>query len=506
MRGLCVLVLALALATTVPRVAGAGAVSGGGVSQMLSGTVNSLLACIGQSIEPKPLAEVKAQLFVDKAKLEVIAKALTGEMQSGLNRNSDSSLKMLPSHLTGSPNGQEKGDFLALDLGGTNFRVLKVTLEGNGKYSVDAGKFKVEESIMTGPGKDLFAFIAQKIKEQVPEAVDAPEPLPMGFTFSFPVEQPTLDSGTLVNWTKGFTCAGVEGQDVVAMLKKAIADEKLNIKVTALVNDTPGTMLAGAYTDPSVCAGLILGTGTNMCYMEKVAKAPKLQATSAVNKLPSVVTWNQPPHLGGHSGHIINMEWGNFGAGSSHESLPWSAYDAIVDRQSPNPGSQLFEKIISGMYLGEITRLAVTDLISKEVCFQGQAPKLFLSPGEFNTELMAFIEGSSSTSQIQERLKQHGVTDASQRDCSILKSVCTAVSTRAARVSAAGIASIARRIDRVHDCTVAVDGTVFLKYPHFSDRMTATLREMLGKNMGVRFTTASDGSGVGAALAAATVA
>ena len=58
MKGLCVLLLAL-LATAAPRVDGAGAVSGGGVSQMLSGTVNSILTCLGGGIEPKPLAEVR---------------------------------------------------------------------------------------------------------------------------------------------------------------------------------------------------------------------------------------------------------------------------------------------------------------------------------------------------------------------------------------------------------------------------------------------------------------
>lgn len=111
------------------------------------------------------------------------------------------------------------------------------------------------------------------------------------------------------------------------------------MQVSALVNDTPGTMLAGGYSDPSVCAGMILGTGTNMCYLEKVAKSPKLQVPKDVYRLPSVVTWCQPPHLpGGSDEHIINTEWGNFGFGPSVASLPLSAYDVIVDRKSPNPG------------------------------------------------------------------------------------------------------------------------------------------------------------------------
>jgi hexokinase len=47
--------------------------------------------------------------------------------------------------------------------------------------------------------------------------------LPLGFTFSFPCVQEGLTKARLSTWTKGFKCAGVEGNDVVTMLKEAIA-------------------------------------------------------------------------------------------------------------------------------------------------------------------------------------------------------------------------------------------------------------------------------------------
>src|SRR6218665_55065 len=49
------------------------------------------------------------------------------------------------------------------------------------------------------------------------------EPLPLGFTFSFPCKQEGLAVGRLVRWTKGFSCAGVQGEDVVRLLQEAIA-------------------------------------------------------------------------------------------------------------------------------------------------------------------------------------------------------------------------------------------------------------------------------------------
>ena len=39
---------------------------------------------------------------------------------------------------------------------------------------------------------------------------------------SFPCKQEGLAVGKLTNWTKGFKCSGVEGEDVVTLLKRAL--------------------------------------------------------------------------------------------------------------------------------------------------------------------------------------------------------------------------------------------------------------------------------------------
>ena len=48
------------------------------------------------------------------------------------------------------------------------------------------------------------------------------EILPLGFTFSFPCSQHGLTAARLTQWTKGFSCSGVEGEDVVRLLEEAI--------------------------------------------------------------------------------------------------------------------------------------------------------------------------------------------------------------------------------------------------------------------------------------------
>lgn len=52
--------------------------------------------------------------------------------------------------------------------------------------------------------------------------------LPLGFTFSFPCKQEGLNKARLVTWTKGFTCSGVEGEDIVELLHQAVLRKVLS--------------------------------------------------------------------------------------------------------------------------------------------------------------------------------------------------------------------------------------------------------------------------------------
>ena len=55
--------------------------------------------------------------------------------------------------------------------------------------------------------------------------------------------QEGLARARLVKWTKGFNCAGVEGEDVVQLLQEAIARRgDVKIEVCAILNDTTGRL------------------------------------------------------------------------------------------------------------------------------------------------------------------------------------------------------------------------------------------------------------------------
>jgi hexokinase len=64
-------------------------------------------------------------------------------------------LLILPSTLI------EKGKFLALDLGGTNFRVLLIHLKGDGEFEMQSKIYAIPQSIMIGSGTQLFDHIAE---------------------------------------------------------------------------------------------------------------------------------------------------------------------------------------------------------------------------------------------------------------------------------------------------------------------------------------------------------
>uniref|UniRef100_A0A3P9PAL8 Phosphotransferase n=1 Tax=Poecilia reticulata TaxID=8081 RepID=A0A3P9PAL8_POERE len=104
---------------------------------------------------------------------------------------------MLPTFVRSTPDGTEKGDFLALDLGGTHFRVLHVRVmeEEQKMLKMDSQICAIPQEIMLGTGEQLFDHIAACLSEFLDSQNLKGQTLPLGFTFS---------SLILIHWTKGF--------------------------------------------------------------------------------------------------------------------------------------------------------------------------------------------------------------------------------------------------------------------------------------------------------------
>lgn len=77
-------------------------------------------------------------------------------------------------------------------------------------------------------GLQLFDHIGQCLADFLEEHdLKESKQLPLGFTFSFPVQQENLTTGKLISWTKGFNATGVVGQDVVQFLRDACNRRKV---------------------------------------------------------------------------------------------------------------------------------------------------------------------------------------------------------------------------------------------------------------------------------------
>lgn len=92
----------------------------------------------------------------------------------------------------------------------------------------------------------------------------------------------------------------------------------------------------------------------------------------------------------------------------------------------------------------------------------------------------------------------------------LVRRLAELIGTRAARLSACGVAAICKK-KNYETCHVGADGSVFNKYPHFKARGAQALREILDwpekkdpkEEDPIEILAAEDGSGVGAALIAA---
>ncbi|XP_037663031.1 hexokinase-2 isoform X1 [Choloepus didactylus] len=420
-----------------------------------------------------------------------ISQRFRKEMEKGLGATTHptASVKMLPTFVRSTPDGTEHGEFLALDLGGTNFRVLWVRVTDNGLQKVEMENqiYAIPEDIMRGSGTQLFDHIAECLANFMDKLQIKDKKLPLGFTFSFPCHQTKLDESFLVSWTKGFKSSGVEGRDVVALIRKAIKRRgDFDIDIVAVVNDTVGTMMTCGYDDQNCEIGLIVGTGSNACYMEEMRHIDMVE---------------------GDEGRMcVNMEWGAFGDDGTLDDIR-TDFDREIDMGSLNPGKQLFEKMISGMYMGELVRLILVKMAKEELLFGGKLSPELLTTGRFETKDVSDIEGEKDgIRKAREVLTRLGLEPA-QEDCVAAHRICQIVSTRSASLCAATLAAVLRRIkenkneERLRS-TIGVDGSVYKKHPHFAKRLHKTVRRLV-PDCDIRFLRSEDGSGKGAAMVTA---
>ncbi|KAL1891744.1 glucokinase [Sporothrix stenoceras] len=481
---------------------------------------------------------IVAQFEYSDADVNIGVKEFLRQIDEGLEK-SGTSMSQIPTYVTAVPNGTEKGLYLAVDLGGTNLRVCSVRLNGDNSFNLTYSKAAVPKSLMVAKtAKELFQFIAQHIDSFIkehhydhyehhvrrretmsnPEGYRDEHIFRLGFTFSFPVQQVGINKGFLIRWTKGFDIPDAIGKDVCALLQEEIDILHLPVKVAALVNDTVGTLMARSYTSPGktgALLGAIFGTGTNGAYIEKLSNIKKPLEGEYDTSTGEMV---------------LNTEWGSFD--NQLNVLPNTTFDIKLDSESVNPGIQMFEKRVSGMFLGEILRIVLVSLL------QDKSVQLFHDDNSSHNDWkstttiapesgifkkwgldsaimsVAALDNTPDLGTLRQELdSQLDVYSPSMEDAQAFKAIASAIGRRAARLSAVAVGAIVLQSGKLTDpaqgdepIDIGVDGSLVEHYPHFRTMIYDALKAIDGiGEVGaerIRIGIAKDGSGVGAALIA----
>ena len=384
---------------------------------------------------------------------------------------------------------------------------------------------------MAKDAREVFSFIAGHLQgflqDEHSDRLRKRETMNLGFCFAFPVDQKSVNSGTLLRWTKGFDIEDAVGKDVCELLQNEIDDLNLPVRVTAIVNDTLGTIIARAFTLPvsqtRTSIGAIFGMGTNAAYLEKLSKIKK----------------DIGEHDSGTGAMFLNIEWGSFD--NELKVLPKTWYDQQIDEASVNPGSQMFEKRISSMFLGELLRLAIEKMYDdpKAGLFpnfrRGDKTLPLRTKWSVDTSIMSIAETDLSIELETLRKKIEGTFGlpswaVTKQDAQVVRKISQAIGRRAARLSGMAVAAVVHqsgKLDEVDPLTlpasdtmrnnsngidesrmvdVAVDGTVYELYPHFEEYMREALEaiEQIGPEgeQRIRIGLTKDGASIGTAIIA----
>ncbi|KAH7648483.1 hexokinase i [Cryptosporidium bovis] len=472
-------------------------------------------------------------------------------------------LKMLDSCINKLPRGDETGVYYSIDMGGTNLRCIRIELKKDGKNYIKHKKTRLTDlkvkhlndkdvkSVVedTVTSEEMFDEIATFFGQFLIECGDMKDNknnnspsfaenkqfsneniFELTFTFSFPIEQVEVGKANLITWTKGIetgrgTPFPVEGCDVGELLNSAFSRRNIPAHCKCIINDTTGTLISAIYdsnyasfknaggdkstvlahknnefNSPYIlscengskrskinikcnnpCIGVVIGTGLNSCYIEPNSKQY------------------------GYKGLIINTECGDFYS----SNLPITDCDLILDWNSDNRGEQLFEKMISGNYLGEISRLLFINSL-KDI-----TPKTFFKNNSVSTEdisnIVCLFEKSQNEdfSELVTYLKNTFLCEFNPVLAKIIAELSLFVLNRAAQLVSVMISALFKRIENYYPSgiSVAIDGSIWTKNSIFRKIVKETLCIILGGNANeiIQVFVSDDGSGKGAAILAAVI-
>lgn len=281
----------------------------------------------------------KHGMYPGDVDLEKICVDFENEMVEGLSSyNSASSLLMLPTFINIGDKIPCEEPVIVIDAGGTNLRTAVVRFDKDTNCVIsDFSNHPMPGSKGVISKKEFFETIYGYLEPILDRSSK------IGFCFSYAVTITPNRDGRVIELSKEVMVDGLIGELINENLLDVIkSHRKYDGHTIIQINDTAATLLGGMAAYPHRAfesyIGLILGTGTNTCYIEDCANISKLSEVD--------LTRGQTATYAPGNTMLINIESGSF------TKAPLGDIDAALDNKMKDPGRYQFEKAMSGGYQG----------------------------------------------------------------------------------------------------------------------------------------------------------
>ena len=372
-------------------------------------------------------------LNADEISMDELCDLFLKEMKAGL-AGKPSSLAMIPSFCSPDAVPKEGEQVIVIDAGGTNFRTCLVTFDHDLNPVIsDFRKSRMPGIDREVSAREFFSIIADETERLIDKSDR------IGFCFSYAATILPDHDGIPECFSKEIKASEVLGKRLGKELLKELASRGHDVsnKKVLILNDTVATLLAaqakntrGSYDG---CIGFILGTGTNTAYIEKMENITKLD--------PSI------PRVGSQ---IINVESGCL-------KLCLGDIDRRFLNTTKDPDLYGFEKMISGVYLGPLAFLVISQAVEEGLFSDSFKEGFSHLKGLTTIEMNAFFheeEGNVLASV---------ATDETDEDT--LFEILGSFISRAAKLTAANLASAVLITDygkdEDHPVLINADGSTF---------------------------------------------
>jgi hexokinase len=395
----------------------------------------------------------------DNCDPETLIQDCLNDMERGL-RGLPSDLPMRPSYISPGKQITPGKTLLALDAGGTNLRATLVKIDAEGK--IHPGETRQAPMPGTRGQLDAKAFFNEIADMVTPLLEEAGSVDGIGFCFSYSIDITEDADGILVDCAKEVDIPDVIGKHIGAGLREAL--EKRGFKVPrqiVLLNDTVATLLSGlaacSETGGSIdnsIIGFILGTGSNIAYLEK--------------SIPKINFYSES------SPQIINTETCNF-------CSRFRGYlDKEFDATTMRPGTYPQDKACAGAYLGPFTLFALKQAVKDKVISFRRMEDILALPALTTNDCNAFLKNPLSGGPLG------SLFDRDERDtlAGVLY-LAQIITERAALLSAAVVAATVIRMGAGSNpfvpVRIAIEGSTYKLYKGMREAFDACLHTMLNR-------------------------